>query len=385
MWLNDRATTMQHITIPNAILLRLSRRLTSIFSESDLALDGDVQYLFRALVAGAKLATMEDEEEDMLTPTTSSPFSMPWDSSSTAVHNSEASSPQTVHGDLPMNLNLGNNLPPSSPPLPPSDFDVPSSDLDEGEDEIYEDMTAGPRGVKRTRSTMDTGSELDAGNDVLDNRALRAARRDAARDKDQARVAAIQVMGHNWTPDCNRAGDRVPRAAEVVAREMHNGIPMVQGPDGPEPDPSVSEENMYVPGVGRGSGSGEIRGGVDDDTYVPEEIEDKGNGKGRKRAKGAQDKADWQKVVRKTRLKIDAAPLMSLLTDISTTGREANLWANVDILCHGTQPPPLSTSASAISQILHDMEGIKHDTFILDVCSMLKIMQLALLVDLYVF
>lgn len=379
---------MQNIPIPNAILLRLARRLTSIFSESDLTLDGDVQFLFGALMAAAKLATMEDEEDLLSTPTPLSPICIPWDSSSTAVDHSQSSSPRTLNGDLPY-FDLDDNLPPSSPPLPPSDFDIPPSELDDGEDEMIEEMAPvyHARGVKRTRLELE---ESDARANVTDERARRAARRAAAQARDEARLGAIQVMGHNWTPDCHRAGDRVPGAGEVIARELVGGIPMIDGPDGPEPDPSISDDNPYVPGVGFGSETGEIRGEMADDVDVLDETLDetldgtKGKGKGKRKSKAVAAKGDWKKAVRTSRLKLDAAPLMSLLTDISTTSREADLWADMNALCNSAQPVPLASSSSPITQILHEIEDIKKDTCALNFYSMLKVMQLVILVDLCV-
>lgn len=369
---------MQHIPIPNGILLRLTPRLTSIFSQSDLTFNSDVQYLFRELAAATKLAVADDDEmetEDLLLVSTlSSTLPVAWDASSTVADNfsSQASSPRAFDSELE-DIDYLAPLPPSSPPLYLSDLDI------NGDDEMTDEMAPrnGPRGVTRTCSALDTGR------DVATDRTQRAARREAARGHDEARAAAIQVMGHNWTPDCNRAGDRAPGAGEVVAREMHGGVPMIHGPDGPEPDPSVSEDNLYAPGVGYGSRSGEISGRMDDQEEMEGRGKSKRKGKGNATAKGKTMDRDWKKAVRKARLKMDAAPLMSKLTDVSTIERESQLWAFTEILC-GVQPPSPSSSATTtiIAQVINDLETLGMDTRVLNFSSILKNMQLTILVDL---
>lgn len=386
---------MQHIPIPSAVLLRLAPRISTLFSESDLALDHNVRYLFRELVAAAKLAALDDDVGSIHIPAPSSPHSRNWDlsdSSSTVVDHlsTRASTPQCFNDSDSDFHGLDNDyLPPSSPPTSLADLDLPPYENTQCLDEPSDDLasTNGPRGVKRMRSATDTGQ--DTGID----RAQRASRRQAACDRDLARMADIQVMGHNWTPDCHRAGNRAPRASEVITRELHDGVPMIQGIDGLEPDPSVSEDNPYAPGVGYGSKSGEIRSGTDADKVAEEGVDmgtneetPKAKGKEKRgyKGKGVAKKGEWQEAVRLTRLKAETEPLLSLLTDISMTMRESDLWTLANALCYDAQPIPCPSS-SPIAQIVQDLKGIKKDTCVLDFYRMIKVMQLAILFDVYVF
>lgn len=120
----------------------------------------------------------------------------------------------------------------------------------------------------------------------------------------------VQVVEHRPRPRrrCPRAGNRPPLPRAAIVRETHGGLPLVDRFDGLEPDPSVSMENSYAPGVGPGSASGEIRMATAGDH----------NEKG----KGAKN---WKIASRRAKLKVNAAPLLSQLSDISISTRELEL------------------------------------------------------------
>lgn len=199
-------------------------------------------------------------------------------------------------------------------------------------------------------------------------------------------------MGHNWMPDCHRAGDRVPQECQVIARELHGGVPVIQGPDGPEADPSVSEDNGYAPGVGGGL-SGEILGGIAGDKEARDDVEEDpstpAQSKSKSRAKAKGKGVNWQKVVKTSRLKEDSVSLMALLSDVSTTKHQSDLCTFITNLCSSNSTTsmagsPTSQSPSPITQTLQKLEHIRESTHVLSFYSMIQSMQLAILVDLYV-
>lgn len=115
---------MQHVSLPNGVL-RLAPYLSAILPESNLRIDSDVQYLYWELVAAAKCASLGEQLEDStaVLPLHSSPSSLAWGSSSTAL---DSFSRAGFMADFDLDAELSNgftpgaSLPPSSPPQIPS-------------------------------------------------------------------------------------------------------------------------------------------------------------------------------------------------------------------------------------------------------------------------
>lgn len=336
---------MQPIYIPNAILLRLQTYLQDLFPILDSELGPDIQHLLTALQAAAKLASLESDCSTFSFGQ-SGPLVVPWRSSSSTAVNSRASSPRAPSLCLDASANQANSLPPSSPPafLDSEDELEPIEELDELQDQSEEESRA-----------------LQADSSGLNPRALRAARRNQGQIEPQVEAGnpvgvELRVRRKKKKKPCPRAGTKAPVAVAAMARDMYQGLPMVPHPDGPEPDPSVSEDNHYAPGVGEGSGSGEI--GI--------------SGEHSKR---------WKVTARRAKFKLAAAPMLSRLSDIATVSRELELVQFVHSLCSAPSISSSSSSSNPIAQTVESIESLGMEIRVFNFYAMIKTMQLAILVD----
>ncbi|KAF7973342.1 hypothetical protein HWV62_15499 [Athelia sp. TMB] len=173
----------------------------------------------------------------------------------------------------------------------------------------------------------------------------------------------------------------------TVAREVQDGVPVIPGADGLRPDPLVSLDDGYGPGVGTRE-SGEMVPGDDDGESEVEEPE-MGSRK-RKKGKRVKTKGPWKKVVnRGAVLKKDVHQLVASLTAISCIRPESELFALVKSLTSPLSAPSDSgwvfgssvSSVSAIAALVTRIEKLSIEAKAMEFRCMILLMQLALLID----
>lgn len=376
-----------HVPIPRAVLSNLAQRLPNLFADIHVD-DIDVQCLYNALMAAAAHAGSPPLISNTLPPVSGltrpsspplSPLQFHWGRSSPTVG------------------------PPSSRPSSPSPLEL-NSDTEDSDNRALPIASYNSR--TRKRKLSDASSLFDASFDLDRDRAgdfsardQRAFLRDAAREADADRVAGhgASCLRGGWGPECRRAGDRMWAAHALAPINMQGGLPMVAGPDGLAPDPSLALEDGYSAGVGaqglgedisERAGGGEPGVAESDEDESEEESTKKGKGK-----KGKKTKGPWMKVVRKALLKKDASQLIASLTVISCTRPEANLFELVKRLTLSnpisTHPDPASgwvigtsdPSATPIANLVEKIESTALDVRQVDFWRMIMMMQLALLVE----
>ncbi|KAF7986944.1 hypothetical protein HWV62_12757 [Athelia sp. TMB] len=342
---------MQTVLIPYDVLQHLGPRLPTLFA-GIRADDVDAQYLYAALTAAAKLCTGRPLssaafalDADLAQPS-SPPSSTAWSSPTLGPVSSRAGSP------VPLDLDL------------------------EGADRAV------ASNVERKRKLSNTPSNGDR--ETFDQRAyLRQVARDADADRVAARHAARLRGG--WDPDCRRGGDRYWARQALPAAEMEGGLPMVAGPHGLAPDPSLSQDDGYSAGIGT-QNSGEVVGDILEDEEVVIGAKEKGK-------KVRRPKGDWQKVVRKTVLKKDSGQLIASLTAISCSRPQADLFSLVKNLLAPLPAPTLShpgsewiigtadSAATPIASLVSRIESTAANVRSVEFRRMIMLIQLSLLVD----
>ncbi|KAF7981009.1 hypothetical protein HWV62_35845 [Athelia sp. TMB] len=290
-------------------------------------------------------------------------------------------------------------FPPSSPPLATaSDGLVHGSEGSSGGESDFEwqgQLNRGMRGKKRiweaaggdsatgcdmaggnTRQTASTAQDegaprLHAGA----KRVLAAIERDLSRNR---AATQARVMGHNWTPDCNRAGDRPAAVRVVAARYLDGGELMIPGSDGLTPDPRTAHDgHRYT--SGSEAHPGEIPGYAHTTALSRDGFRDI-------RPNNAKQSQRWTVAVGKVSLLHDAVSPMAKLSVVATCAGQRDLIALAD-LCGNLSHESLSlatavgSSLNPIAQISKELGDIRIEARVLQLRQSVKCMQLLILVE----
>jgi hypothetical protein len=348
-----------HIPIPRELLLRLVSRHPNITSIEPFSTDADWAYVGRAIAeVASELISPPDRpyyrsqspsfsigSSPTLRPSSSRASSAPVDCGFDDDLNHHAYDDRDVP-DINMNLDdlfLDEAASGASPQPAATEADIPTT------------------GTKR-------GSEHPDAPALHDEVAKRAER-------------ILRLRGGVWLPECQRKGNRVPLPRDQVEIESFHGLPMVEGPYGPEPDARIEESaggdnGMILAATGEVPDEGESE--VEDD----EEEEDEGNRAVQKKAKKGKayvvDKRP--KPTRK-----EATSMIASLMAISTRRHHNDLCDFIAQL-HGSLPSQLesatdSSNPHVIFTLTRRLEAIEIQSKVLDFHRMVLLMQIALWVD----
>jgi hypothetical protein len=206
---------------------------------------------------------------------------------------------------------------------------------------------------------------------------------------EKARLKARRLRGGWGEPNCPRAGDRIPLPRVLLRGEMHAGLPMMEGPNGPEPE---EEDYGRVLGMG-GVRDREERARSEGEDASESEVESAGDGHVAslpgKRKRRNKDLTDWRIHARKKRTKKEATSLIASISNISTQRHQGELDDLINCISNTPDPRPQtypSTSGSPphiLFTLARQIDFIALDTKVFDFRRMILLMQMAICIDWY--
>jgi len=250
---------------------------------------------------------------------------------------------------------------------------------------------------------MDVGTELDEPNLNLESLPYMPDidNRSDLSGLEKERIKAQRLRGGWGEPNCPRAGDRVPLRRELLRGEMQAGLPMVEGPGGPEPE--EEDYGRELTGIGGHGDSGvgdggKTAGGRDRGEEEEEgEYEDEGEFEvdesaederalPRKRKRRKNDPTEWLTVVRKKRTRKEATSLIASISAISTQRHQGDLIDLINRISNTpNQLPEIHPTGSSPPHVLFALarqyEFIALDTKVFDFRRMILLMQMAIIID----
>jgi hypothetical protein len=160
---------------------------------------------------------------------------------------------------------------------------------------------------------------------------------------------------------------------------------MLDGPDGPEPDPSVVRD----PSSGANQQEDEY---IDEGETEVDLTEDEEASNAPKKGKKKKGKGGWEKVARQALARKEAQRLMARFGSLSTTRCQEELISFIRAMCHtdtpssGSQGPLPSSSfqTHVLVSMTQELTTLVESSKILDFRRLVLLMQIALWVDWYV-
>src|SRR5882762_9723335 len=251
-------------------------------------------------------------------------------------------------------------------------------------------------------------------------------------DNDELPVPELEPLRLRGGWLCPRAGGRIPLARETLRRETYAGLPMIEGPSGPEPEEEdygrelmgIGDREETTGGGDRGEEEDEGEPEVDaleEDEHMgirdsavgdreettgggdrgEEEDEEEDEGEPevdvleedehavalpKKRKRRNNDPNEWVKVVRKKRTRKEAISLIAAISAISTQRHQGDLMDLINHISNNPDPhPETHPTGSSPPHILFTLarqyDLIALDAKVFDFRRMVLLMQIAICVD----
>jgi hypothetical protein len=209
----------------------------------------------------------------------------------------------------------------------------------------------------------------------------------------KAKLKAFRLRGGWGEPNCPRAGDRILLPRVLLRGEMHAGLPMLEGPHGPEPE---EEDYGRVLGIGgvrdgeeRAGSEGRMEGSAGEDAgesevEFVEDDEHVANLHGKR--KRHKDLTDWRVQARKKRTKQEATSLIASISNISTQRHQRELDDLIKRISNTPEPhpetyPSTSESPHILSTLARQIDFMALETKVFDFRRMILLMQMAICID----
>jgi hypothetical protein len=192
---------------------------------------------------------------------------------------------------------------------------------------------------------------------------------------------------------CPRNGDRKALPRQRLSVLQHGGIPMMDGPNGPEIDSDLEDEAEGSGGEGNPVDRQGEDGGMEpyDEGDAPKKQRRESQSIGYKKSKGKGKKKEQQAfkvVVRKHRTSQESVSLMASFSAMSTMRHQQNLSSFISDLCPTALPEssntsllPNSSGLGALGPMLTRVDGLIRQAVVLDFHRMVALMQVALWLD----
>ena len=200
--------------------------------------------------------------------------------------------------------------------------------------------------------------------------------------------------------ECPRNGNLKALPRQRSQPQFRQGFPMVDGPNGPEIDMDIEEEDdargNEESGEGCETGGAELRaGGLDDsgsEEEPPKKQKQRSTRDGQTQPKGTRRKMgeeQWKVLARKHRTNRDAIDLVLIFSKMSSQRHQQSLPGFISDICGSARlssSPIISSSLnssdlSTLSTMLAHVDNLISDTKILDFYRMIALMQVSLWLD----
>jgi len=192
----------------------------------------------------------------------------------------------------------------------------------------------------------------------------------------------LRLRGGWGEPNCPRSGDRVPLPRDQVVVQNYRGLPMGEGPYGPEPNPETEPRGTMEDSGGQATGGAEIDEGesevesgeaIESDKSVRRTTKKKSSGKGKAYV------VDMR--TRPTRK--EATSLITSFMAISTQRPHDDLCDFINQLCGSfpSQLESMDTESHIILTLTRRLEALEMNTKVFDFYRLVLLMQITLWVD----
>jgi hypothetical protein len=365
--------SLVYIPIPRDVLLRLVSHYPDISSIPIFSADSDWAAVGQAIAETAQ-NVLNDASDPTLYPS----------------HSYRSQSPTFSMGSSPTLMPTSSRAASLAPPDCDDGFDQQGSDdldipdVNMGDLLLEEALAAGQAESPSSDPEAEDLAEPSSGT-LLAGAKRGSEHPDAPELHDEIGKRAerlLRLRGGWGEPNCPRSGDRVPLPRDQVEVQNYRGLPTVEGPYGPEPNPATEPSGTMEDSGGQAAGGAVIDEG-ESEVESEEAIEsDKSVRRTTKKKSSGKDKA-YVVDIRTRPTRKEATSLLASFMAISTRRHHDDLCDFINQLC-GSSPSQLeSTDAGShiILTLTRQLEALEMNTKVFDFYRLVLLMQIALWVD----